>query len=402
MEGISPLLQDLGAIKASHAEAFDPSRQADARQRLIAAIGERSRTLDDQIHRFRDFRRAKEGFELVSLAQGMRDKSISQGLGPDIAQHYSAREFEQDARSFQHKIESALQDEAAAFSGAQDAYLAPRRWVRLSAALSGFLLLILGFIGWKFLLRGRGSKAFAAGAVLGRNYRIVRPLGRGSLFEAADLALHRKVAIKRLREGLIPDRKEFERFLGEARRAATLKHPNIAEIYAIFEEAGQAFLVFEFVPGRSLSRRLEISRSLSLASSKDVLEQIAAALDYAHSRNVLHRNLKPSSILIDDRGAVKVMDFGAAPRWAASRSPYAAPEQSQSGAALRESDLFSLGVMLYEMLTGRLPREGQGLPKPAGLPPGLDEILRRALQSDPHDRYHSGREFASALRGVPA
>ncbi|MEK7657437.1 MAG: serine/threonine-protein kinase, partial [Elusimicrobiota bacterium] len=265
------------------------------------------------------------------------------------------------------------------------------------------------------------------GSVLGNNYRIERELGRGGMgfvYEATDLTLHRKVAIKRMRQEISASGKELDMFLAEARMVAALKHPNLVEIYSIVREGSQVLLVFEFVSGQVLHAFLDDGRRVSLRSTKGVLRQICGALDYAHSRKVIHRDLKPANIMITPEGVAKVMDFGIAHQakmtvarmtrteaW--GTPPYMAPEQ-ELGTVSRESDLFALGVIFYEMMTGKMPYGGPNFlaqkqemvfvpPSKAapGIPAGVDGVVRRALQAEVSKRFHSAAEFMAALEAVP-
>jgi serine/threonine-protein kinase len=213
-------------------------------------------------------------------------------------------------------------------------------------------------------------------------------------------------------------------FMSEARLVAALKHANIVEIYAILREGGQVYLIFEYVHGKQLAAYLAQKSRLPLRAVKSVVRQVGSALDYAHSCKVIHRDLKPSNILVTPEGTTKVMDFGIAHQASVTAAkqtrtqswgtpPYMAPEQ-ELGSVSRESDLFSLGVCFYEMVTGRLPYRGpnflaqkQGmLFEPVtrlapGLGPKADEIARRALAADPARRFHSGAEFCAAVSQLP-
>ena len=263
--------------------------------------------------------------------------------------------------------------------------------------------------------------------VLGGNYAVERELGRGGMgvvYEALDLSLRRKVAVKKLREDLHERVAELESLLAEARMVASLKHANIVEIHSIFKENGRIFLVFEYVSGRSLAEVLDQHGLLSLKQAKSVLRQIGSALDYAHGNRVIHRDLKPANIMVTGEGVVKVMDFGIAHKskvtvakltqqeaW--GTPPYMAPEQ-EMGHVSKESDIFALGAVLYEMLTGKMPFEGPNFlaqkqamdyvkPKAArgDLPAAIDEVLGKALVPDPAVRYHSAAELIAALDTLP-
>ena len=242
----------------------------------------------------------------------------------------------------------------------------------------------------------------------------------GAVYEGWDKTLKRPVAIKRLRAELQRNARERERFLREAELVASLHHPHIVGIHNIIRDDVDTYLVFEFVPGRTVHRLLEESpgRRFGAARALGVLGRVAAAVDHAHSRRIIHRDLKPANIMVGEDGWVKVMDFGIARQvkdalltttnTIVGTPVYMAPEQAM-GAVVKESDVFSLGVTLYEMLTGGLPFKGPGElnDKLAGtflapsalvadLRPELDAVLRRALAPRPEDRFGSCAELHAA------
>ena len=206
----------------------------------------------------------------------------------------------------------------------------------------------------------------AIGPAVPRGFRFIRQVGQGGMgvvYEAFDEALRRRVAIKRLREELSADSEGRARLISEARTVASLRHPNIVEIYALLEHRGGLYLVFEFVEGKTLDKVMDPRRRFFPREAVALLRQIAAALDYAHQRGIVHQDLKPANIMVEG-GVVKIMDFGIAKRVedlgarAASRArgtaAYMAPEQ-EIGQGLKASDLYSLGVCVYEMLAGKIP-----------------------------------------------
>ncbi|MDD5656071.1 MAG: protein kinase [Elusimicrobia bacterium] len=261
-------------------------------------------------------------------------------------------------------------------------------------------------------------------------YSVTRRIGSGGMgvvYEALDNALARKVAIKKMRDEIRADPAERRRFLAEARVVAALRHPNIVDIHSIVEDAGDIYLVFEFVAGRTLAELLLERGPLPWSRARDVLRQACAAVSYAHARGVIHRDLKPANIMLADDGRVKVMDFGVARRaqeavtragrtdTIAGTPPYMAPEADR-GAAGRESDVFALGACLYEMLGGKPPFMGDGAAlrldkvngkfvplsrEVPGLPGGLDEVLAKALAAEPDSRYPSAEAFSAALDALP-
>ena len=265
-----------------------------------------------------------------------------------------------------------------------------------------------------------------AGVRIPTGYRIRRQIGSGGMgavFEAEDLSLERRVAIKRMRDEIRLNPAESERFLKEARTVAKLHHPNIIEIHAVVEKDGDILLVFEYIDGMTLDAVLAKNQRLALPQARFVLRQAGAALHYAHAQGVIHRDLKPSNIMITKDTLVKVMDFGVArvakdalsrlsmTNTMAGTPPYMAPE-SEAGVVRRESDIYSLGVCLYEMITGALPFEGSfsGMleakramrftppsRRVPGLPAPLDPFFAAALHEDPDRRPPTAAEFTAAF-----
>ncbi|MBI3564185.1 MAG: serine/threonine protein kinase, partial [Elusimicrobia bacterium] len=262
----------------------------------------------------------------------------------------------------------------------------------------------------------------APGTVLGGTYRIERELGRGGMgvvYAGHDLTLDRRVAIKRLIQDASTTPDDLARFLREARLVAALKHPNLAHIYTVLP-GKDPFLVFEFVDGKPLDQVLREDRVLPVPAARRIVREVAAALGAAHAANIIHRDLKPGNVMIAPDGSAKVMDFGIAHRASAAATrmtqtiasgtpPYMPPEQAM-GSVSKASDLYSLGVMAYELLTGTRPFDGpdfleQKIGKrfePASrrvpaLPPGLDDFFARALEPDPTKRPADAAAFADAF-----
>ncbi|MBI5596076.1 MAG: protein kinase [Elusimicrobia bacterium] len=273
------------------------------------------------------------------------------------------------------------------------------------------------------------AKALAAAGGLGAGYEIKRTLGQGGMgvvYEAMDKALERRVAVNKMRDEIRLDERERARFLQEARIVAQLHHPNIVEIHTIVSEGDDLYLVFEFVEGHTVDQILGRKGRLSVSEAQWVMHGVSKALEYAHAHGVVHRDLKPSNIMIEKDGAVKVMDFGIArqAKDALARSTmtgtvagtpqYMAPEQEE-GVVRPESDVFSLGAMLYEMVTGTRPypapattasKVNKRYEKPsrlqADLPPELERLIDDCLEPDPEKRPRTAAEFRgrlSALKG---
>jgi tetratricopeptide (TPR) repeat protein len=274
------------------------------------------------------------------------------------------------------------------------------------------------------------ADASPTGLIRGQ-YEITRPIGAGGMgmvYEGTDRSLGRRVAIKKMRDELRADPRERARFVSEAKTVAALHHPNIVDIFAIADDASDVYLIFEFVDGKTVHDLVQTAGKLTPEQTAAIVAAAAVGLDDAHSKGVIHRDMKPSNVMIDGNGKVKVMDFGIArmakdamTRYTNTNTivgtpPYMAPEQEQ-GQVRRESDVYALAVCAYEMLTGRLPFGGIGggmllnkinmsyVPpsrETAGLPAALDEVFARAFQADPDQRYHAPAEFAAALRSALA
>jgi tetratricopeptide (TPR) repeat protein/tRNA A-37 threonylcarbamoyl transferase component Bud32 len=273
------------------------------------------------------------------------------------------------------------------------------------------------------------TPAVSANGLLAGTYRLGERIGSGGMgivYAAMDVNLERKVAIKKMREEIGADPRERERFLREARTVAALKHPNIVEIHAVVGDGKDVYLVFEHVDGHTVTEYLQAYRRIPFDQAVRVVQGAAAALDYAHARGVVHRDLKPSNIMITREGVVKVMDFGVARQakdtmgaigsteTIAGTPQYMAPEQ-ETGSVRAESDVFALGVCLYEMVTGSLPFQGVGVTMSInktkrgyaaasrllpGLPPGTDQVLDWALDPEPEKRCKTPLRFAQAAEAL--
>lgn len=280
-----------------------------------------------------------------------------------------------------------------------------------------------------------GLTDLAPGSSVG-HYRIVSRLGEGGMgtvYLADDLPLGRRVALKILPANLAADPDRMHRFVQEAKLASALTHPNVAYIHEIGAEAGLQFLAMEYVEGEPLSVRLE-RNALPWTELLPVALQIADALDAAHAKGIVHRDIKPSNLMLTPRGHLKVLDFGLAklqPSAKAQRDEtqlmtsagvvmgtvaYMSPEQALGRDVDHRTDLFSLGVVLYEMATARLPFPGAtpsetmarilGAPPEAigrfnyELPESFDRIVRKCLEKDRERRYQSARELLVDLKNL--
>jgi eukaryotic-like serine/threonine-protein kinase len=265
------------------------------------------------------------------------------------------------------------------------------------------------------------------GRSIGGRYRLIAPLGEGgmaTLWRAIDEQLDREVAVKLLREQYGNDAGFSARFRQEARSAGSLSHPNIVPVYDYGTDAdGTQFIVMQLVDGQDLSAVLRERTVLGTDDAVRVALAVASALEAAHRRGIVHRDVKPGNILITDDGDVKVTDFGIARAVSEASMTvtgttlgsvhYFSPEQARGDEVTGRSDVYSLGIVVYEMLTGRRPFEGDSAagvalkrlhedpPLPSTIrpvPAGLEAIVMRALERDPEARYPDAGSFAEALR----
>jgi len=266
------------------------------------------------------------------------------------------------------------------------------------------------------------------GHILSGRYRVLSTLGGGGManvYLAEDTTLGRRVAIKVLHQRLVEDPKFVERFRREAKAAAGLNHPNIVAVYDWGQAGEQNYIVMEYVEGETLKDRIRRNGRLGLDEASGIALELLAAIAAAHAKGVIHRDIKSQNILMDAEGRAKVADFGIAqagdPGMTEAGSilgtaQYLAPEQARGEPVDERSDLYSVGVVLYEMLTGGVPFKGDSavtvalkhvneLPtEPAervpGIPYSLNQIVLKALAKDPARRYGSAAEFAADLRAA--
>jgi serine/threonine protein kinase len=214
-------------------------------------------------------------------------------------------------------------------------------------------------------------KVAELGLTVAGKYRIIEPVGRGGMgvvYRAEDTRLEREVALKFLPAELIEDPESRERFVREARAAAALAHPHICTVYEINDAEREPFIAMEFIGGRSLKQRLAEMR-MTADDAVDIAVQLAEGLEEAHKKGIVHRDIKPGNIMLTETGQAKITDFGLAKvlggslitRQATTMGTvaYMSPEQAQGREVDRRTDLWSLGVVLHEMLTGELPFRGE-------------------------------------------
>ncbi len=269
------------------------------------------------------------------------------------------------------------------------------------------------------------------------HYQIISPLGKGGMGEvycARDTKLDRTVALKILPAEVSTDAERMRRFVREAKAASALNHPHVATIYEIGEANGVSFIAMEYVEGQTLAAKIN-GTPLAISEIIDIGSQIADALDAAHSKGITHRDIKPANVMLNERGQVKVLDFGLAKiaqpqsiesnisTLAKTQSgvvmgtvPYMSPEQALGRDVDHRSDLFSLGVVLYEMATGRMPFTGSSTSETLDhilhsqpdamarfnydVPAELERIVRKCLEKERERRYQSARELLVDLKNL--
>src|SRR5690348_785373 len=265
--------------------------------------------------------------------------------------------------------------------------------------------------------------------VLGDRYELQEPIGRGgmaTIYRAVDLRMGRTVAVKILREVYSSDPKFVTRFQREARAASALQHPNIVQVFDYGQSGDSYYIAMEFIEGADLRRYLKKHGMLSNERAIEIAHDVALGLGAAHKRGIVHRDVKPQNVMLNDDGLVKLTDFGIASVYkdvdaerltttgmTLGTVQYYAPEQAQGEIVTPAADIYALGIVMYEMLTGRTPFDGdtpvavamrhiQDIPEPPSrinqmIPRDLERIILRCLEKDPRDRYPNGDALAYAL-----
>jgi len=264
------------------------------------------------------------------------------------------------------------------------------------------------------------------GRLLGNRYEILQRVGGGGMalvYKAQDLYLHRKVAVKVLRPQFAGDENFVRRFRREAQSAASLSHPNVVAIYDVGQYEDTHYIVMEYVDGTTLKEKIRQEGALPVSAALEIATRIAEALEHAHQNGIIHRDIKPHNILLSANGRVKVADFGIA-RAATGvtlthtgsmigSAHYFSPEQARGGITGERSDLYSLGVVMYEMVTGRVPFDGdspvsvairhlqEDVPSPRqfnpGMPREVEAVIMKAMQKEECRRYHTATQLRKDL-----
>ena len=264
------------------------------------------------------------------------------------------------------------------------------------------------------------------GQKINDRYEIIKSIGEGGManvYLAHDIILDRDVAIKVLRGDLSGDDKFVRRFQREALAASSLSHPNIVEMYDVGEDNGTYYIVMEYINGKTLKQLIKKRGALSLSECVDIMLQLTDGVDHAHASYIIHRDLKPQNIMIEDNGEVKITDFGIAMALNNTQLTqtnsvmgsvhYLPPEQASGKGATVKSDIYSLGIMLFELLTGSLPFKGDNAVEIAfkqikddipsvreinpNIPQSLENIVLRATAKNPKNRYSSAKEMHDDL-----
>ncbi|MFO7732173.1 MAG: protein kinase [Candidatus Aminicenantes bacterium] len=269
----------------------------------------------------------------------------------------------------------------------------------------------------------------ATGSVFAGRFQIIEQLGRGGMgrvYRALDQKTHEEVAVKVIRPDIAADRRTLERFVNEIKLAHKISHRNIGRMYHFGEEQGLHYITMEYVPGEDLKSFIRRSRRLDVGTTVTIARQVCQGLSEAHEAGIVHRDLKPSNIMIDKEGNAKILDFGIARALdtqgltaegiVIGTPEYMSPEQVEGKASDRRSDIYSFGVILFEMVTGRTPfaadtpfvvafkQQSEMPPRPEDLnpqtPPGLGAVILKCLEKDKEKRYQSAEELCADLGRV--
>ena len=264
------------------------------------------------------------------------------------------------------------------------------------------------------------------GQKINNRYEIIKSIGEGGManvYLANDKILDRKVAVKVLRGDLSSDEKFIRRFQREALSVSNLSHPNIVEVYDVGEEDGEYYIVMEYIDGKTLKQLLKKREYLTLTEVIDIMTQLTDGIAHAHESYIIHRDIKPQNIMIEDDGRIKITDFGIAMALNATQLTqtnsvmgsvhYLPPEQASGKGATVKSDIYSMGILMYELLTGTVPFKGDNAVEIAlkhmkdkipsirkqdpSIPQSVENILLKATAKNPRNRYDSAKEMHEDL-----
>lgn len=267
------------------------------------------------------------------------------------------------------------------------------------------------------------------GKRINERYKIIKLIGGGGMsnvYLAHDMILNRDVAVKILRYDTTNEEEFHRRFQREALSATSLAHPNIVSIYDVGEDQDMHYIVMEYIKGKTLKQYIQEFSPLSPARSVQIMKQLASAIAHAHENQIIHRDIKPQNILVDGEGNVKITDFGIATSLSATSYTktnsvigtvhYLSPEQARGGTATNKSDIYALGIVLYELLTGELPFSGESAVSialkhlqaetpsvrafDASIPQSLENVVLKATAKNPIHRYSSVEEMEDDLQTV--
>src|SRR5262245_53646943 len=341
---------------------------------------------------------------------------------------------------FQEALERAPEERAAFVSEACGGDDSLRREVETLLAFDGETGDYIDAPAYQLMARlmAEDEPRSLAGKSIG-HYQIISLVGKGGMghvYRARDTKLDRVVALKILPEEMSADSERMRRFVREAKAASALNHPNVAHIYEIGEAEGVNFIAMEYVEGQTLAAKIN-GRPLAASEIVGIGSQIADALDEAHGKGITHRDIKPANVMLSERGRVKVLDFGlakitqsstqvvvsdistmakTAPGVVMGTVPYMSPEQALGREVDHRSDLFSLGILLYEMTTGRAPFAGANTSETLDrilhsqpeamarfnydVPAEFERIVRKCLEKERERRYQSARDLLVDLKNL--
>ncbi len=264
------------------------------------------------------------------------------------------------------------------------------------------------------------------GQRISERYEIQKSIGEGGManvYLANDVILNRKVAVKVLRGDLSSDEKFIRRFQREALSVSNLSHPNIVEVYDVGEEDGEYYIVMEYLSGKTLKQLLKKRETLTVTEVIDIMTQLTDGIAHAHNAYIIHRDLKPQNVMIEDNGLIKITDFGIAMALNATQLTqtnsvmgsvhYLPPEQASGKGSTIKSDIYSMGILMYELITGNVPFKGDNAVEIAlkhmkdkipsvrkqnpAIPQSLENVLLKATAKNPRNRYESAADMHNDL-----